>query len=173
MEVFACGEDISLLRLTSELVDLRKGYANSFAQSANGVRSNTRRQKNKREPQGLSFIFWSKCGDSNSRPPVPETGALPTALHLEVLNFYVCISQRCSIRAPCRAAPPPSHSRALSPRYTRLCSLLALGGFTSQKQQSVVFSSLLPTALHLEILNFMFSVTRICAFRALIDTQLA
>ena len=30
---------------------------------------------------------WSKCGDSNSRPPVPETGALPTALHLDLVIF--------------------------------------------------------------------------------------
>ena len=27
---FACGEDTLALRLTSELVDLRAGYANSF-----------------------------------------------------------------------------------------------------------------------------------------------
>ena len=35
----------------------------------------------------VSFSFWSKCGDSNSRPPVPETGALPTALHLVLMIF--------------------------------------------------------------------------------------
>ena len=45
VEVFDFGEDIRLLRLTSELVDLRKGYANSFAQSANGVESNTPTKK--------------------------------------------------------------------------------------------------------------------------------
>ena len=28
--------------------------------------------------------LWSKWRDSNSRPPVPETGALPPALHLEI-----------------------------------------------------------------------------------------
>ena len=33
---------------------------------------------------------WSKCGDSNSRPPVPETGALPAALHLD--NAIIIIS---------------------------------------------------------------------------------
>ena len=75
-------EDILLLRLTSELVDLRKEYANSFAQSANGVESNTPAKKEKENHKGSLFSFWSKCGDSNSRPPVPETGALPTALHL-------------------------------------------------------------------------------------------
>ena len=34
----------------------------------------------------FSAIFWSKWRDSNSRPPVPETGALPTALHLEMVK---------------------------------------------------------------------------------------
>ena len=36
--------------------------------------------------------------------------------------------------------PPPSHSRCLSPRYTRLCQLLALGGFTRRKQLSIIFN---------------------------------
>ena len=44
-------------------------------------------KKGNNPPQGQIVSLWSKCGDSNSRPPVPETGALPTALHLEVLNF--------------------------------------------------------------------------------------
>ena len=35
----------------------------------------------------FSAIFWSKWRDSNSRPPVPETGALPTALHLVLMIF--------------------------------------------------------------------------------------
>ena len=39
--------------------------------------------------RATSFSFWSKCGDSNSRPPVPETGALPTALHLEISKLKV------------------------------------------------------------------------------------
>ena len=34
-----------------------------------------------------NLILWSKWRDSNSRPPVPETGALPTALHLDILFF--------------------------------------------------------------------------------------
>ena len=34
----------------------------------------------------FSAVFWSKWRDSNSRPPVPETGALPTALHLEMMK---------------------------------------------------------------------------------------
>ena len=32
-------------------------------------------------------LIWSKWRDSNSRPPVPETGALPTALHLVLMIF--------------------------------------------------------------------------------------
>ena len=43
----------------------------------------TKRKKHRKS----AFSFWSKCGDSNSRPPVPETGALPTALHL-VIKLY-------------------------------------------------------------------------------------
>ncbi len=35
----------------------------------------------------FSAVFWSKWRDSNSRPPVPETGALPTALHLDLVIF--------------------------------------------------------------------------------------
>ena len=35
----------------------------------------------------FSANFWSKWRDSNSRPPVPETGALPTALHLVLMIF--------------------------------------------------------------------------------------
>ena len=38
---------------------------------------------------------WSKCGDSNSRPPVPETGALPTALHLERIIYFIFATVRC------------------------------------------------------------------------------
>ena len=37
---------------------------------------------------------------------------------------------------------PPSHSRHLSPRYTRLGWLLALGGFATAKQHSVVYALL-------------------------------
>ena len=50
-------EDILLLRLTSKLVDLRKGYANSFAQSANGVESNTPAKKKKRTTRALFFFL--------------------------------------------------------------------------------------------------------------------
>ena len=42
-------EDILLLRLTSELVDLRKGYANSFVLRTNGFESNNASTKRKRD----------------------------------------------------------------------------------------------------------------------------
>ena len=51
---------------------LCKKYKNSRKQVKNG---------------SFSADFWSKWRDSNSRPPVPETGALPTALHLVLMIF--------------------------------------------------------------------------------------
>ena len=51
---------------------LCKKYKNSQKQVKNG---------------SFSAVFWSKWRDSNSRPPVPETGALPTALHLVLMIF--------------------------------------------------------------------------------------
>ena len=49
-------------------------------------------KKYKKQPKtsqkgSFSAVFWSKWRDSNSRPPVPETGALPTALHLVLMIF--------------------------------------------------------------------------------------
>ena len=45
-------------------------------------------EKSRKQVKNGSFsaVFWSKWRDSNSRPPVPETGALPTALHLEMVK---------------------------------------------------------------------------------------
>ena len=45
-------------------------------------------KKSRKQVKNGSFSadFWSKWRDSNSRPPVPETGALPTALHLEMVK---------------------------------------------------------------------------------------
>ena len=45
-------------------------------------------EKSQKQVKNGSFsaVFWSKWRDSNSRPPVPETGALPTALHLETVK---------------------------------------------------------------------------------------
>ena len=109
----------------------------------------TPRPKGKREgqPQGLSFSFWSKCGDSNSRPPVPETGALPTALHLEIL-FYKEIYHG-GLYTPLWAHRNRRASRLLlcrksSPRYTRL-DLLATRDIASPKTTLSCFR----LALHL------------------------
>ena len=46
-------------------------------------------EKSRKQVKNGSFSadFWSKWRDSNSRPPVPETGALPTALHLEMVKI--------------------------------------------------------------------------------------
>ena len=46
-------------------------------------------EKSRKQVKNGSFSadFWSKWRDSNSRPPVPETGALPTALHLVLMIF--------------------------------------------------------------------------------------
>ena len=85
--IFAFGEYILALRLTSELVDLRAGYANSH--SALRAEASTRPSRYRQKERASSrdaLSFWSKWRDSNSRPPVPETGALPAALHLEILN---------------------------------------------------------------------------------------
>ena len=142
---------------------------------------------------GIRAVAWL-----NKRPQVPETGALPTALHLVLMIFmrFSVSGQTCGQTENLRTfktsgepkksvfsrgfsvfqnfrfeigglhpklaryqlrytskylvlkcvqiwglgvfypralsgCPPPSHSRALSPRYARLGSLLALGGFTA------------------------------------------
>ena len=48
-------------------------------------------QKYKKQPktsQNSLFlaVFWSKRRDSNPRSPVPETGAIPPSLRLEIIN---------------------------------------------------------------------------------------
>ena len=68
---------------------------------------------------------------------------------LESVRYYVRYASFCIFRSPeivsvfkgvrhfcfrltdkfSRLFPPPSHSHLLSPRYTRLCRLVALGGF--------------------------------------------
>ena len=67
------------------------GMRTPFAQSASEVESDTPVKK-KREPQGLSFLFWSKCGDSNSRPPVPE--ASQSSLLTTFVYFLVLFSPK-------------------------------------------------------------------------------
>ena len=45
-------------------------------------------QKEKhRQPKRASYAFWSKRRDSNPRSPVPETGAIPPSLRLEIKHF--------------------------------------------------------------------------------------
>ena len=77
-------------------------------------------------------------GASLCRTNLLET-ALPTAVAATWLRqggsgricvAQTCLSQRC---------PPPSHGRSLSPRYTRLRLLPALGGETSKKQPTGLF----------------------------------
>ena len=63
--------------------DLYAQFMPHFVRREFIVLSNT--NKNKRMTDWSSFCFWSKWRDSNSRPPVPETGALPPALHLEII----------------------------------------------------------------------------------------
>ena len=77
----------SRLPLTSELDALYAEYANSILLRRVKFSSPTPIEKEKESHMDSLFLFWSKCGDSNSRPPVPETGALPTALHLELIVF--------------------------------------------------------------------------------------
>ena len=80
----------SRLPLTSELDALCAEYTNSILLRRVKFSSPTPiEKKKKRVASTLFFFFWSKCGDSNSRPPVPETGALPTALHLEISKLKV------------------------------------------------------------------------------------
>ena len=66
------------------------------AENANSILRKSAKGKFSSSPQakkrtdntcGYPFFFWSKWRDSNSRPPVPETGALPTALHLVLMIF--------------------------------------------------------------------------------------
>ena len=59
-----------------------------------------------------------------------------TGLALRTPCFLPCRTPFIRPRRRSRSFPPPSHSRLSSPRrfaYTRLATLLALGGFTSQK----------------------------------------
>ena len=57
------------------------------------VESNrTHRSKREGQPQGLSFSFWSKCGDSNSRPPVPE--AINDSFLTTFVRFLVLLSPK-------------------------------------------------------------------------------
>ena len=87
------------LRFTSELDTSACNMRTPSCYRTNGALIPYLVKKEKRAARTL-FSFWSKCGDSNSRPPVPETGALPTALHLEVFSFFLCVSLRCFSARP-------------------------------------------------------------------------
>ena len=56
MELFTKGEYILCLRLASELVDLRQGYANSFTHSVNEVKSSTASAKKKKTTARVVFV---------------------------------------------------------------------------------------------------------------------
>ena len=60
-------------------------------------------EKSRKQVKNGSFSadFWSKCGDSNSRPPVPETGALPTALHLEIIVLLLILLYHSAYLSAC------------------------------------------------------------------------
>ena len=114
-------------------------------------------------------LFWSKCGDSNSRPPVPETGALPTALHLEIINFINrCVKEvtaSMSVRPRWRSLL--KHSRtgrkaSLTPVTSCFCA------FATAKTTLSCFR-LLTTALHLEMIKSIKNVrlrNKCLSFRA-------
>ena len=57
VELFTKGEYILCLRLTSKLVDLRQGYANSFTHSVNEVESSTASAKKKKTTARVVFFF--------------------------------------------------------------------------------------------------------------------
>ena len=98
--IFTRGEYILALRLTSELVDLRAGYANSHsALCAEASSRPHHKQKNNRQPGGLSVIFWSKWRDSNSRPPVPEASR---SSPLTTFIYFLALS----VRKRCFRVPP-------------------------------------------------------------------
>lgn len=41
----------------------------------------------RRHRDGLYPVPWSKCGDSNPRPPAPKAGVLPIELHLGMVGL--------------------------------------------------------------------------------------
>ena len=84
----------SRLPLTSELDALCAEHANSIALTHKWSSHRTHWQKRKRSPQGQPLsLFWSKCGDSNSRPPVPEES------RSSLLTTFVCFSVLLSPKA--------------------------------------------------------------------------
>ena len=96
----------------------------------------------------LSAVFWSKCGDSNSRPPVPETGALPTALHLEINCYYACAWQKSYHPHPRAQDGALSWNIVVLLVRQALLPLLLVSAHSLRQKQFHCFC-LLTTALHL------------------------
>lgn len=67
-------------------------YPYSVSQIIRPVKCFFKINKKKMGELMLSHLFWSKWRDSNSRPPVPETGALPAALHLVAIPIKYTIT---------------------------------------------------------------------------------
>ena len=78
--------------LTSKLADLCKGYANSFCAAHECRSHHPHRPKKEKENHKGSLFLWSKCGDSNSRPPVPE--ASRSSLLTAFIYFLVLFSPK-------------------------------------------------------------------------------
>ena len=53
-------------------------------------------KKKKVQGKSLGLFSWSKWRDSNSRLPVPETGALPPALHLD--SFIIILKEKSFVK---------------------------------------------------------------------------
>ena len=84
---FAYGEDTHDLRLTSELVDLRSGYANPIlAYGKSCARSRWFANKTKNRPRGSVFVLAAELG-FEPRHTESESAVLP--LHNSAINFDV------------------------------------------------------------------------------------
>ena len=78
----------SRLPLTSELDALCAENANSILRSRVKCVSDTATKKEKTALVAV-FSFWSKCGDSNSRPPVPELKFIRFLILLFTYSPYI------------------------------------------------------------------------------------
>ena len=63
--VFACSEDTHTLRLTSQLVDLREGYANPAPLALGFKSSISLPPKNKTDHRMMVCFVWQRNRDSN------------------------------------------------------------------------------------------------------------
>ena len=87
--VFAYGEDTHTLRLTSELVDLRVGYANPFLRLRSGTEceqtSCDAKGKKNRPPFWWSVFLWQRNQDSN--PDIQSQSLLCYLYTIPLFNF--------------------------------------------------------------------------------------